>query len=477
MTTYYWHDYETWGATPSVDRPSQFAGVRTDEALNIIGEPLVIYCCPPDDVWPHPEACLVTGILPHVAKEKGVSECEFIARIHAELAQAGTCGVGYNSLRFDDEVTRYTLYRNFYDPYEREWKNGNSRWDIIDMVRLVYALRPEGIEWPMIDDKPSFKLELLTAANGISHQSAHDAYSDVEATIALARLVKTKKPALYDYVVANRSKHAAGAMIDIRACKPLLHISSKFPAERGCAGLIAPLAMHPKNKNAVIVYDLAVDPTPLASLSAEAIHARVFTRQDELPEGEARIPLKLVHLNKCPILATTKLLDDAAAQRLGIDKRECEMHWQALKKMDLEAKLQTVMSTDTFTPIADPETRLYDGFIGDNDKRLMRELRQMTPPEFLTRNIVFDDERLNAMLLRYVARNHPQGLSSVQREQWQEFVCERLHNGDAHLLSYPQLCTRIDELAGEHSNDSAKLAVLKGLREYADAHIAHYPMG
>ena len=426
-------------------------------------------------MWPHPEACLVTGILPQEAAEKGLSEREFIAKIHAELGQPGTCGVGYNSLRFDDEVTRYTLYRNFYDPYEREWKNGNARWDIIDMVRLVYALRPEGIEWPMVDGKPSFKLELLTAANGISHQSAHDAYSDVEATIALAKLIKTKKPALYDYVVANRSKQAVGAMIDIRGCKPLLHISSKFSAERGCAGLIVPLAMHPQNKNAVIVYDLAVDPSPLASLSAEAIHARVFTRQDDLPEGEVRIPLKLVHLNKCPILATTKLLDDAAAQRLGIDKGQCETHWHALRNMDLETKLQSVMSMDSFTPLADPETRLYDGFIGDADKRLMQELRQLQATDFHSRNMVFDDDRLNAMVLRYLARNLPDALNDAQRSQWKEFVSERLHTGDSHILNYVQLCERIEQLSDEHKDHNDKLCVLKGLREYADAHIAQYP--
>ncbi len=75
-------------------------------------------------------------------------EAEFIARIHAELAHPGTCGVGYNSIRFDDEFTRYTLYRNFYDPYAREWQNGCSRWDIIDMLRLTRALRRRGSSGP-----------------------------------------------------------------------------------------------------------------------------------------------------------------------------------------------------------------------------------------------------------------------------------------------------------------------------------------
>ncbi len=191
--TFYWHDYETWGANPARDRPVQFAGVRTDTDMNIVDEPLMVFSRPSPDYLPHPEACLITGITPQQALQDGVSEAEFIAIVHAELAQPGTCGVGYNSIRFDDEVTRYTLYRNFFDPYAREWQNGNSRWDLIDVARLCRALRPDGIEWPVREDgTPSFRLEELSAANGLSHESAHDALSDVYATIDLAKLLKQR---------------------------------------------------------------------------------------------------------------------------------------------------------------------------------------------------------------------------------------------------------------------------------------------
>lgn len=474
MKSFYWHDYETWGATPSVDRASQFAGVRTDEALNIISDPLVLYCQPPEDLWPHPEACLVTGILPQEAQAKGVSEPEFIARIHDELAYPGTCGVGYNSLRFDDEVTRYTLYRNFYDPYEREWRNGNSRWDIIDMVRLVYALRPEGIEWPVVDGKPSFKLELLTAANGISHQSAHDAYSDVEATIHLAKLIKDRKPALYQYVVENRAKRAVASMIDIESCRPLLHISSKFSSVHGCAGLIAPVAMHPTNKNAVIAFDLSADPSPMDRLSAEDIRERVFTSQEDLPEGVERLPLKLIHLNKCPVLATTKLLDDKAARRLGIDKARCEAHWDMLRKMSVGAKLQQMYRLESFAPWDDPERQLYQGFFADEDKRAMVEFRNMHAENFAHSHIVFNDPRLSEMQFRYIARNFPQALNTDQRAQWQEFVAARLLHGGQDTLSFAQLNQRIQALSSEYSEVPEKLAILRGLSEYAQAHMQKY---
>ena len=133
----FWYDYETTGINPRCDRPLQVAGIRTDEALNEVGEALNIYCRPSDDILPHPAACLVTGIDPQRLQQSGLDEGEFMTRVHAALSAPGTCGAGYNSLRFDDEVTRYSLYRNFFDPYAREWQGGNSRWDLIDLVRTA----------------------------------------------------------------------------------------------------------------------------------------------------------------------------------------------------------------------------------------------------------------------------------------------------------------------------------------------------
>ena len=466
MTTLYWHDYETWGTDPSVDRACQFAGVRTNDKLEIVGEPLVIYCRPPADILPRPEACLVTGISPQEANRKGLSERAFIARIHEEFVQPQTCVVGYNSLRFDDEVTRYMLYRNYYDPYEREWRNGNSRWDIIDMVRLTYALRPEGIEWPMVDGAPSFKLENICSANGIGHERAHDAYSDVEATIALARLVLSAQPNLYHYAFSHRSKKMLAPLIHLDERRPLLHISSRFPAVNGCASLIAPVAMHPTNKNAVIVFDLRADPEPLAKLSAEQIRERVFVSQDELPDGESRIPLKLVHLNKCPILATPKLLDQRASERLNIDKSLCEQHWYKLRSMDVVSKLSAVFEQVDFAQRHDAERKLYEGFVGDEDKGTMAQLRQCSGEELARHSFVFHDERLNAMLLPYKARNFPESLSPAEQHEWQDWVMGRLQYGDDGILSVDQYLSQIAALSETYHHDAHKLGLLKQLYDY-----------
>lgn len=479
--TFYWHDYETFGADPSRDRPVQFAGLRTDLDLNIIGDPLVIFAKPADDFLPHPQACLVTGITPQQALREGVAERDFIARIHDELALPGTCAVGYNSLRFDDEVTRYTLYRNFYDPYAREWQNGNSRWDLIDMVRATFALRPEGIEWPLRDDGlPSFRLEDLTAANGISHQAAHDALSDVQATIALAGLVKARQPKLYDYMFRQRGKQAAMAQLDIDAMKPVLHVSGMFGAQRHNIALIVPLAVHPTNRNEVICYDLAVDPGPLAELSAAQLQSLLYTRAGDLPEGTDRPGLKSVHINRCPVLVTAKMADAATAERLGISGEVCRQHLAALREMRQRdparfiSKLHDVYGSRKFEPDTDPDRMLYGGgFFGEHDKRVMSRVRAADADDLAATSFVFEDPRLPEMLFRYRARNFPESLSEAEQAQWEEYRFARLTEPDAGgSICMEQYHTLIETLLEQGDLTDEQQQVLHQLLEYGDSLLA-----
>ena len=286
--SFLWYDLETFGRDPRRTRIAQFAAVRTDEALNPVGDPISLFCQPANDLLPSPEATLITGITPQQALRDGLPEAEFFARVHEQLSQPNTCAVGYNSIRFDDEFIRFGLYRNFYDAYEREWRNGNSRWDLLDVMRLMHALRPEGMQWPLREDgMPSFKLEHLAEANGTRTGTAHEALSDVRALIGLARKFRQAQPKLWDYALRLRDKRHAGSLLDTVAQTPVLHISGMYPAARHCAALVIPLARHPRIDSRVIACDLDVDPDRLLSLSAEDIADRLYTPVADLPEGRA----------------------------------------------------------------------------------------------------------------------------------------------------------------------------------------------
>ncbi len=468
--TFYWHDYETWGTDPRRDRASQFAGIRTDTELNVIGKPLEIYCQPADDMLPQPEACLVTGITPQQAKRDGVVEAEFFALIHQELAQPGTCGVGYNTIRFDDEFTRYGFYRNFIDPYAREWQNGNSRWDIIDMVRLTRALRPEGIEWPEHEPGvPSFKLEHLTHANGIAHEDAHDALSDVHATIAIARLIREHQPRLFDYVLQLRDKRKAGEVLNLRHMKPVLHVSSMYPSERGCIAMVVPVAKHPTNNNGVIVYDLGIDPGPLLELDVGQIRERLFTPRAELPEGVERIPLKTVHLNKSPVIVPMSTMTDQAAQEWQIDVDKGLRHLEMIRQIPgLAAKIQQVHGAQVFEPLTDPDQMLYGGgFFSDADRRRIEAVRSGDPESLGDQHHLFDDSRLEEMLYRYRARNWPQTLNVAERERWDEYRRDRLTASDGgSSITLDEYTRRLARLMVDPGVDDRGRAVLSELADW-----------
>ncbi|KAB0490896.1 exodeoxyribonuclease I [Pseudomonas psychrophila] len=462
MTSIFWYDYETTGINPRCDRAVQVAGIRTDLELNEIDQPINLYCQPSDDILPHPMACLITGITPSRLEDKGLGEAEFITRTHAQLALPGTCGAGYNSLRFDDEVTRYSLYRNFFDPYAREWQGGNSRWDLIDVVRTAYALRPEGIVWPQEDGRVTLKLERLTAANGIDHGQAHDALSDVRATIALARLIRDKQPKLYDWLFQLRSKQRV--LDQVRLLQPMVHISGRFSAARHYVGVVLPLAWHPKNRNALIVCDLHFDPQPLLDMDAETLRTLLYTRREDLPEGQLPVPLKLIQINRCPVVAPLNVVRAQDQERLQLDMPlyQARAHRLTEAQEVWKDKLSILYAREDFTPSEDPEQQLYDGFLGDRDRRLCEQVRLSDPEQLANDTWAFDDERLPELLFRYRARNFPHTLSAHELERWQAFCQQRLSDP---AMGAPMTLDNFMRAADEVSR-SATTAQLKLLGEW-----------
>ncbi|EOU9606100.1 exodeoxyribonuclease I [Cronobacter dublinensis] len=462
--TFLFHDYETFGKSPSLDRPAQFAALRTDENFNVIGEPEVFYCKPADDYLPQPEAVLITGITPQVALARGENEAEFARRIHALFTEPKTCVVGYNNVRFDDEVTRNIFYRNFYDPYAWSWQHDNSRWDLLDVMRACYALRPEGIVWPENSDGlPSFRLEHLTVANGIEHANAHDAMADVHATIAMAQLVKTRQPRMFDYLYTYRSKQKLATLIDIVQMKPLVHVSGMFGAWRGNTSWIAPIAWHPDNRNAVIVVDLAGDISPLLELDADALRERLYTPKAALGDDSA-VPVKLVHLNKCPVLAQANTLRPEDAERLGIDRQHCLNNLKVLRDApQVREKLVALFAeAPPFPPTSNVDAQLYDGFFSDADRAAMRIVLQTPPQNLPALDITFVDKRIEKLLFNYRARNFPGTLSEPEQQRWLN------HRRDVFTPEFLQAYAQeLEMLYNQYESDKEKTALLKALYQYA----------
>lgn len=429
--TLYWHDYETTGADARRDRPLQFAGLRTDLDLNPIEEPAVMYCRPPADALPAPVACAITGITPRHAERDGLCEAEFAAAVLEELARPGTCALGFNSMRFDDEITRHLLWRNLHDPYAREWRDGNSRWDVIDLFRLARALRPQGLEWPEHESGlPSFRLEDLARVNGIEHD-AHDALADVQATLELTRRLRAAQPKLYDWAFSRRDKRSAADLL-MPGGEPVLHVSEKYGSARGCIAPVVALAEHPSNRNGVIVVDLAGDIEPLLEWDTDAIAQALFTPATERAPDAPWIPLKVVKLNAAPVLAPMGTLSEEAAERLGIDPEHTRDVLGVLReRADLANRVRQVFEPPPAGTTNDVDVALYDGFVANADRDRMDRLHRRSPEELAVFDPGFVDPRLPELFFRYRARNWPATLSAAEAERWRGLRTSRLLEGSA----------------------------------------------
>lgn len=455
-----WYDYETLGINPRRDRVVQFAAIRTDMALNIISEPIDILCQPAWDTLADPQACLVTGISPLMAAQNGLPENAFSARIFEEMSQPKTCTVGYNSIRFDDEFSRFMFYRNLVDPYQREWKNGNSRWDLLDVVRMTWALKPETLNWPIDENGVTrFKLEQLTALNGIGHEKAHDAVSDVKATIGLAQLMKSRQPELFDYAYSLRLKANVAKQLDSLSRKPVLHISGRFPVAQGCMALVSPIMTMPGNPNAMLCFNLSQSPEALATLSVEDIQNRLFSKQAALDEqGLTRIGLKVIHINKSPMVVPAKMLTPDVAARFGHDVAQIQRHYEALIQMpDVAAKLSAVYARGPMTSV-DVDGALYDGFISDGDRRLLNQVLKQPPFSQSIGGLAFKDERLPELLFRYWCRNWPDDIPEQEMRHWMAH-CQRAlaEEGVGPSVTAQQVLQALPELKVLHPDRAALL--------------------
>ena len=427
--TFFFYDLETSGLNPRQDRIMQFAGQRTDMNLEPIGEPYNLLVTLNDDTLPSPDALMVTGITPQKTVEEGYTEAQFARMLSEEIFTPDTIAVGFNNIRFDDEFIRHLLWRNFHDPYEWSWKDGHSRWDLLDVVRLTRALRPEGINWPLdAKGEPSNRLELITGANGIAHENAHDALADVTALIAVTKLIKQKQPQLYDYLLKMRDKKLVQRLVNVDDKKPFVYASGRYDNEFAKTTVAFPLTT--SRNGGVVVYDLRYDPTPFVELDTNELAAKIFASWEERQaEDFVKLPVKELQYNRCPAVAPLGVLEQGDGwQKISLDAETIQKHQNILlKHPDFAEKLRSIFENKpAFKKLPDPEAQLYDGFLNDRDRLRVEAVRNADERELADFHPEFQDERLTPLLLHYKARNFPRSLSEDDLAQWEIWRAQHL---------------------------------------------------
>ncbi len=472
--SFFFYDLETSGFSPFEARVMQFAGQRTDLELRPSGDPANVLIRMTADVVPDPDAILVTGITPQATIADGMSESEFLHYFTQEVATPGTIFVGYNSVRFDDEFMRCLHYRNFYDPYEWQWQDGRSKWDMLDVVRMTRALRPDGIAWPF-DTKgnPTNRLELLAALNKLEHQHAHDALSDVDATIAVARMIRNKQEKLFEFLLTMRDKRKVAEMVT--GDQPFVYTSGRYSSEFEKATIVATICDHPKRQGA-FVYDLRYDPTPYKDSTAEQL-AELWRWKKDIEEP--RLPIKTLQYNHCPAVAPLGVLDEASQKRLKIDMSVIKKNLARLKSLnDLEARLCKAWEilegnrereqTALVSIDQDVDSCIYNGFFDNEDKQIMRVVRAAEPKELGSLGLDFKDSRLDALLPLYKARNYAKLLTDEERRGWEQFCERKLLSGGQHSRM-AKFFARLQDIAAREGLTQHQTYLLEELRLYAES--------
>ncbi len=448
---FYFYDLETTGFNSREGRIMQFAGQRTNLKMEPIGQPDNMLVKISDDILPDPDAVLITGITPQKTLSDGITEAEFCNYFAEKINLPKTIFVGFNNIRFDDEFMRHLFYRNFYDAYEWQWQNKNSRWDLLDVVRMTRALRPEGINWPFASDgKPSNQLGLLTAVNKLDHLNAHDALSDVQATIAVAKLIHDKQPKLFNFLLDIRNKQAVDDFVMKQ--KKFVYSSGKYASQYEKTTVVANLGKNNRGDGA-LVYDLRFDPAPYAELTVEEL-ADAWRRWK--PEEGLILPIKTLKFNHCPAIAPLNVLDEASQKRLQIDLKKIEANYDKLQNIkDWPDKLLAALEKldkdrqQRFLPDEqDVDNQLYDDFFSNTDKQAMSLVRAAEPAELADLQSYFKDNRLKALLPLYKARNFKKYLTPEETKNWEKYRQNRLMSGatDSRLARY---MARIEELKAQ----------------------------
>lgn len=457
--TFFFYDLETSGLNAREDRLMQFAGQRTDLELNLVGDPVNILVRMSEDVLPSPAAVAVTKITPQDTLRDGILEAEFCHKVTEEIFTLGTVAVGYNTVRFDDEFMRATFWRNFYDPYEWEWKDGRSRWDMLDVVRLVRALRPEGINWPVTDDgKPTNRLELLTKLNGLEHAHAHDALSDVYATIAVARMIREKQPKMFEYLFKMRGKNEVKKLVNLEDKKPFVYASGRYSSEHNKTTVALPLV--PGRNGNVLVYDLRYNLGEMNGqvTTLEGAHQNVCDSKilgEEKSAGPARSMFPIVKelcYNKCPAVAPIGVLDNNDGwEKIGLTPEVVQENLKTLLEHPefAEQMRSEYENRSEFPEAIEPEAALYDGFLDDTDRIKVAAVRNADGNKLADFHPDFHDPRLPELLLHYKGRNFPESLSEAEVAKWEEYRRARLERQAPKFLKELEEVYKKDEFIAE----------------------------
>lgn len=380
------------------------------------------------DYLPNPKSLLITNISIQYLQKNGINEYFFSKKIFKIFMGKNTCIVGFNNISFDNILTRHLFYRNLFDPYEWSWKNGNSSWDILDVLRAFYIFFPNKILWPK-NNKGfiSFKLSDITKINKIKHNNIHDAYSDVLATILVSRLLKKVSENFFFFLYFSTRKNNLLQFLKKNEKKPFFYISSFFGSSFFNIGCVMFLMFHPNIKNSFFLIDLKKNLNVLLNLYYSQ-NLRINSIQELFQYG-----IILVSLNKSPIFLSYSFLSSKKCYNLKIDYLKCQRNFfLLLNNFSFLTWIRSLFSQKSFFNIKNitnnVDLMLYKNFFNFSDKNILLDFHGKKPLQWKDFYFKFKDFRIKNLIFNLLGRNFFCFLNANEKKIWKTHCLRKISN-------------------------------------------------
>jgi exodeoxyribonuclease I len=464
MSNFVFYDFETSSSNKYWGQIIQIGAILTNENL----EELDRYdarCRLSPGIIPEAMALIVNKSSPKMLKGSNLSHYEMIRQFVDTLKKWGKATyVGFNSIEFDEEFLRCTLFQTLEYPYLTS-TNGNTRGDILSLARAANLYYPNTLK-NSINKKGNavYKLDQMAPLNGIKHGDAHSAIGDVVATVGVAKIIAKKAPNVWKASLLTMDKNQSLELIK----SELYFCTNEYFYGKSRPYVQAFVCQHPQYQWP-LCFDLKHDPNIFLKMSIK-----------ELESAMKKNPkfLRTVRHNKHPVIMNPSygnefdeyktIGKDTLSKRAKLIKNDKEFAEKVsiIKQAEADEKDQSKSQEDVYN-----EESIYKKFTSNEDNKVMPEFHDADWDKKISVMSKFKDERLVYFGKKLIYMEKPELLSKSEYNSIHKDTAKKLlSTNNEKWNTIPRTYSEIDTLREkfEREGQPEKLIILDEINAYVE---------